>query len=261
MRSGVTCSVVAPIAVFAFLFVGTVEQARPAQAGKASPDLTGVWSRSRRPPDRAHRYTLFQLLFSISIEEPPMTAWAEARFKANKPQFGPSAVPIADSNDPIGKCFPPGVPRIYLIRAEPMEIVQVPGRVIMLFEYDHFVRQIYTDGRQHNTDLGPTWMGDSIGTWHGDTLVVDTVGFNDKTWVDMAGHPHSDAMHLVERIRRIDHNTLQDDLTIDDPKAYTKPWGGRLTFVLKPGWSLGEMVCEDNANFNDFQKRISAKPE
>jgi hypothetical protein len=103
-------------------------------------------------------------------------------------------------------------------------------------------------------------MGDAIGKWEGDTLVIDTIGFNDKTWVDMSGHPHSDAMHLVERIRRVDHNTLQNDLTIEDPKAYTKPWGGRLIFVLKPGWSLGEMVCEDNINFSDFQKQISAKP-
>jgi hypothetical protein len=260
------CSILALIAAFAFLpapFGGTAAQARSAEAKKAgpTPDLTGVWSRSRRPPDRARRYTVFDLIMSISIEEPPMTPWAEARYEAAKPEFGPRAVPIAESNDPLGSCFPPGLPRIYLIRGEPMEIVQIPGRVIMLFEYDHFVRQIYTDGRPHNTALGPTWMGDSIGKWQGDTLVVDAVGFNDKTWIDMAGHPHSEAMHLVERIRRVDHNTLQNDLTIEDPKAYTKPWGGRLIFVLKPGWSLGEMICEDNINFSDFQKKISAKPE
>ena len=259
-------SIVLPlIASCAFLpapFAETAEQAAAAAAHTAgpTPDLTGVWSRSRRPPDNAHRYTLFQLIFSISLEEPPMTSWAEARYKATKPEFGPRAVPLADSNDPIASCFPPGLPRIYLIRGEPMEIVQVAGRVIMLFEYDHFVRQIYTDGRPHNTDLGPTWMGDAIGKWEGDTLVIDTIGFNDKTWLDMAGHPHSDALHLVERIRRVDHNTLQNDLTIEDPKAYTKPWGGRLIFVLKPGWNLGEMVCEDNINFSDFQKQISAKP-
>jgi hypothetical protein len=260
---GSVLALIAASACFAVTFAEAAEQARSGnvQGVVPAPDLTGVWSRSRRPPDRARPYTIFELVMSISTEEPPMTPWAEAKYKAAKPEFGPRAVPIADSNDPLGSCFPPGLPRIYLIRAEPMEIVQIPGRVIMLFEYDHFVRQIYTDGRPHNTDTGPTWMGDSVGKWEGNTLVVDTIGFNDKTWVDMAGHPHSDAMHLVERIHRVDHNTLQNDLTIEDPKAYTKPWGGRLTFVLKPGWNLGEMVCEDNINFSDFQKEISARPK
>jgi hypothetical protein len=129
----------------------------------------------------------------------------------------------------------------------------------MLFEFSHFVRQIYTDGRKHNTDLGPTWLGDAIGHWEGDTLVVDTIGFNDKTWLDRAGHPHSTELHLVERIRRVDQNTLTDDITIEDPKAYTKPWGGQITFALHPKWNLMEMVCEDNVNFDQFLKN-EAKP-
>jgi hypothetical protein len=138
--------------------------------------------------------------------------------------------------------------------------VQTPGRVIMLFEFSHFIRQIFTDGRPHNTALGPTWMGDAIGHWDGDTLVVDTTGFNDKTWLDRAGHPHSTDLHLVERIRRVDQNTLQDDLTIEDPKAYTKPWGGQITFQLRPKWNIMEMVCEDNVNFDAFLKN-EAKPK
>jgi hypothetical protein len=127
-----------------------------------------------------------------------------------------------------------------------LQIVQVPGEVLMIFEYDHFIRAIYTDGRPHPKDLDPTWMGDSIGKWEGDTLLVDTIGFNDKTWLDMVGHPHSEALHLSERIRRVDHDTLQDDLTINDPKAYTKPWSGQQIFELKPSWRLGEYICEDN---------------
>jgi hypothetical protein len=173
---------------------------------------------------------------------------------------------VEDSNDPVNPttisavgCFPPGMPRLYL-QPFPMEIIQVPGRVIMLFEFSHFVRQIYTDGRKHNTDLGPTWMGDATGHWDGDTLVVDTVGFNDKTWLDRAGHPHSTDLHLVERIRRVDQNTLQDDITIEDPKAYTKPWGGQLTFQLRPNWNILEMVCEDNVNFDQFLKN-EAQPK
>ena len=136
-----------------------------------------------------------------------------------------------------------------------MEIMQTPGRVVMLYEYDHFVREIYTDGRQHPKDLNSTWMGDSIGKWEGDTLVVDSVGFNDKTWLDNDGHPHTDELHVVERVHRTSHDTLTIDVTIDDPKAYTKPWGGHMIFELKPDWNLGEMVCEDNITFSDLQKK------
>jgi len=223
----------------------------------ATPDLSGVWSVRGSP---ATRY----LSWGFSKDEPPMTPWAEEKFKANKPSFGPRAV--EDSNDPVNPttlsavgCFPPGMPRLYL-QPFPMEIVQTPGRVLMLFEFNHFIRQIFTDGRPHNTALGPTWLGDAIGHWDGDTLVVDTVGFNDKTWVDRAGHPHSTQMHLTERIRRVDKNTLTDDITIEDPIAYTKPWGGQLTFRLHPTWNITEMVCEDNVNFDDFLKN-EAKPK
>jgi len=220
----------------------------------ATPDLTGVWRRSRRPPDNARRYTMFELAMSLTNEDPPMTQWGQERFKAARPNLGPHAVPLSQTNDPVTKCFPPGVPRIYLQRAAPMEIMQVPGRVMMVFEYDHFVRQIYTDGRQHSKDLIPTWMGDSVGRWEGNTLVVDTVGFNDKTWLDHVGHPHSDALHLVERIRRISHDAMEIDITVDDPKAYAKPWTAHTIYELKPGWNIAEVVCEDNANFADLQK-------
>ena len=116
----------------------------------------------------------------------------------------------------------------------------------MIFEYDHFVRHIYTDRREHLPNMKPTWMGDSTGNWQGDTLVVDTIGFNDKSWLDQVGHPHSDALHLVERIRRVDRDTLRDDIEIDDPKAYSRAWSGRQTFKLRPGWHLREFICEDH---------------
>ena len=127
----------------------------------------------------------------------------------------------------------------------PMQIIQTPGQITMLFEYDHFVRIIYMDRKTHPQDLDPTWMGDSIGRWEGNTLVVDTIGLNEKSWLDQIGHPHTAALHLIERIRRVDHDTLQDDITIDDPGAYTKTWTGQLTFKLRPTWHLAEYVCED----------------
>ena len=174
-------------------------------------DLSGVWS-GRENAD------------TFTPEDPPLQPWAEAKFRSVKPGYGPHASAL--SQDPLLDCLPPGVPRILLIPF-PMQIVQIPGEVIMLFEYDHYVRYIYTDRREHPKDLDLTWMGDSIGKWEGNTLVVDTVGLTDKSWLDQVGHPHSNALHVVERIRRVDHDTLQDDLAIDDPKAYTRPWTGQ----------------------------------
>jgi hypothetical protein len=254
-------AVAAILAFSAVLLAQTAESsgAAKAQAPAATPDLSGVWRQHSPPGTRAYA------LYSFSKEDLPMTPWAEALFKANKPSFGPRAVP--DSNDPVNPttgnsigCFPPGVPRIYQ-HPFPMEIIQLSGRVIMLFEFDHFVRQIYTDGRGHNQDLAPTWMGDSIGRWEGDTLVVDTTNFNDKTWLDRGGHPHSEALHLTERIRRVDHDTLEIAITIDDPKAYTKTWTAKQYFQLRPKWNIMELICEDNVNFLDLQKKLTGQPK
>jgi hypothetical protein len=238
-----------PAIIFGAALVGG--PALIAQQNGQTPDLTGVWNMQNTPQTRYHAYT-------FSPQEPSMTPWGQERFKANKPSFGPHAV--EDSNDPVNPttvsavgCFPPGVPRIYL-QPFPMEVIQTPGRVILFYEFNHLVRQIFTDGRKHNLALGATWMGDSIGKWEGDTLVVDTIGFNDKTWLDRAGHPHSTDLHVVERIRRPDHDTLQIALTMEDPKAYTKPWNDTLTFRLHPTWNISEMICEDNVNFDAFLK-------
>jgi hypothetical protein len=188
--------------------------------------------------------------------EAPLTEWGKQQMATNKPPRGDNQTTA--SNDPVDQCFPPGIPRLYY-HPFPMEILQVPGRVVMVFEYDHFVRFIYTDGRKHPDDLVSTWMGDAIGHWEGDTLVVDTIGFNDKTWMDRLGHPHSEDLHLVERFHR-DNDKLIDDITIDDPKAYTKSWTAQRTFQLKPKWTLAEFICADTyLNFSDFQKKTLGK--
>ncbi len=231
---------------------------KPATAG-TTPDLSGVWRRTRRPPDNKRKYTLYEIALTLTNEEPPMTPWGLEKFKAARPNVGPHAVTLVQTNDPVAQCFPPGVPKIYLVRGAPLEILQAPGRVMMFFEYDHFVREIFTDGRQHTADLNPTWMGESIGKWERDTLVVDTIGFNEKTWLDYAGHPHSDALHLVERIQRTSHDTLVNDITIEDPKAYTKPWTSHMVFDLKPDWKIEETICEDNVNFSNLQKISESK--
>ena len=251
MRSLSIGSLLALMAALCFPSRTLAQESAAASAQSATPDLSGVWSLKGSPATRYFSY-------GFTKEEPPMTPWSQERFKTTKPSFGPRS--FEDSNDPVNPttvnamgCFPPGLPRLYL-QPFPVEFIQTAGRVMMFFEFGHYVRQIWTDGRKHNLDLGPTWLGDSIGHWEGDTLVVDTIGFNDKTWLDRAGHPHSDKLHLVERIHRVDANTMTDDLTIDDPIAYTKTWNSQLTFTVHPKWNIMEMVCEDNVNFDEFLK-------
>jgi len=202
------------------------------------PELSGVWRENAAANTRSYSG------FAFTKEEPPMTPWAEAKYREAKPTFGPKAVAVEESNSPDYSCLPPGVPYIYF-RPHPFEIIQGAGRVIMYFEYDHFVREIFSDGRKHPDDLDPSWMGHAIGHYEGDELVVDTTGFNDKTWLDRIGHPHSDQLHLVERFRRVDRTTMTDDLTIEDPKAYTHPWSTQLIFQLKPEWDIGEFICAE----------------
>jgi hypothetical protein len=213
-------------------------------------DLSGVWNMAF--PPGASQQDLEIYVSQFGKEEPPMTPWAKERFDKTKPAFGKRGVLVAETNDPAFQCYPPGVPRIYL-HPFPMQIVQTPKELIMLFEYDHIVRHIYTDGRQHPADATPTYMGDSIGHWDGDTFVIDSVGFNDKTWLDRAGHPHSDQLHVTERLHRIAADRLQIDFTIEDPVAYAKPFTSSMFFRLHPDWSLMEQVCEDNAAFLSFE--------
>ena len=213
------------------------------ESAASVPDLTGVWNRRGGADTR-------YLGYGFTAEELPMTPWALEKFKANKPSFGPHMV--QDTNDPTYDCFLPGVPRIYVHPAA-FEIVQTPGRVLQLFEYDEVVRQIWTDGRGHLKDLDKTellWMGDPVGHWEGDTLVVDSINFNDKTWIDRAGHPHSEQLHVVERIRRVDHTNLRVDLTIEDPIAYTKPITSQINYQLRADWTLHEHSCKDYPNPN-----------
>lgn len=149
-------------------------------------------------------------------------------------------------DDPEGKCLPPGVPRM-MATPFPFQIFQAPDRVIFLFEGGaHVWRTIYTDGRAHPKYPNPTYLGDSIGHWEGDTLVVDVVGFNDRSWLDQDGHPHTEALHVTERYTRTDGMTLHYEATIDDPKAYTKPWTTGYTIPWAPGIEPYEYICQEN---------------
>ena len=251
---GLVLALSATLAFSPFLFAQTADQQGMAKVERAAstPDLSGLWTRLRDPS-----HSPINLDFGKAIS--PMTPWGEARFKAANSVYR-SSNPSTVLSDPIYSCFPPGVPRIYLLNF-PVQIVQTPTQLIMLFEFDHFVRRIHTDGRPHDKDAGKLWMGDSIGRWEGDTLVADTVSFNDKTTLDREGYPHSDALHLTELIRRADHDNLVIDLTLDDPKAYTKPWSATLNFQQRPDWKIMEHVCEDNTSFLDFNKKATQAPK
>ena len=147
-------------------------------------------------------------------------------------------------DDPEANCLPTGVPRI---APYPWRILQTQTHIFYLFEGNiHSFRQIFIDGRKHPADLDPTWYGDSIGTWDGDTLVVDTIGFNDKFWFDFAGHPHTEQLHIVERFRRPDLGHLDIEATITDPGAYTRPFTMYGHSVLQANADLFEYICNEN---------------
>ena len=236
-------------------------QTKPSSEAPAAPtpfdprDLSGVWF-----DDHPRLITVQQRYwaYTFTMEEPSMTPWAQAQYNAAKPSFGPHAHPLMDTSDPLyHTCAPIGFPIIFLYPL-PMQIVQSPGEVLMLFEWDSLRHQIFTDGRPHDMTLGPLWMGDSIGHWEGDTLIADTVNFNDKTWLDRIGHPHSDALHVVERFQRKDHEHMLVDITIEDSKAYTKPWTTQIQFGLRPKWTLAEQFCEDEESFQSMDKDAAA---
>lgn len=206
-----------------------------------------------KTPDISGVYSARGLSANIYAKgDPFMTPWAKAEYAKAKPSFGPKAVLLTQTNDPVYKCLPPGVPRIYF-HPFPLQIVQIPGQVILLYEYDHTVRHVFTDGRKHPEDAEPTWLGDSIGHWEGDTLVIDTVGMKDKTWLDRLGRPHSEQLHVIEKMRKANPNNLEVGVTIDDPKAYTQPFSVSFNMKLEPKWNIAEMYCLDTLGFEAFE--------
>jgi hypothetical protein len=148
-------------------------------------------------------------------------------------------------DDPVAACLPPGVPRVTTVGLFPMQIVQTPQTIVMMYEYLNAFRAIAINGK-HPDDLEPGFMGDSVGHWEGDTLVVDVTGFNDKTWLTGTGTFHSEELHVTERYTRVDQDTIQYEATMEDPKVLTKPWVFRTTIMRRDGTRLREYVCEEN---------------
>jgi hypothetical protein len=159
-------------------------------------------------------------------------------------------------DDPSALCLPLGVPRLALLGLFPAQIVQTPKQVVILYEYMSVFRVIPLNAT-HPDDLLPSYMGNSVGHWEGDTLVVDVIGFNDKTWLAGAGTFHSDALHVVERYTRIDRDRINYDVTIDDPKVLTKRWTIHSSMMLREGTRLEEYVCaENNLDPGQYEKLL-----
>ena len=226
----------------------------PAQTAKPSgvvmniPDLSGTWNRStgRAAPGILDNDSSGVPFLGFSKQEPPLQPAALQIYQANRKGVTDARLKGRDDSDPSNSCFPPGPTRIFTA-PRPFEIRQTAVEVYILSEMDHWVRRIYMDGRGHPDGYPSTWMGHSIGKYEGNTLVVDTAAINETTWIDSLGHPHSDALHLVERFRRVNHDTMEIEVTFEDPKVYTKPWTGKKVYQLQPSsFEFKEdVICEE----------------
>ena len=208
-------------------------------------DLSGIWQSERDPKGTpggvegivSPRY-MINIMVDIKPGEVSLQPSAEALFK----QRGANLL----RDNPMIRCLPAGVPRLDAY-SHPYKIVQTPELIVVMYESQTMFRQIFVDGRVLPKDPEPSWMGYSVGRWDGDVLVVETVGFNDQTWLDGLGHPHTEAMRLTERFRRVSLGRLDIDIVIDDPQAYTGPIRYTQPQVLLPDTELLEYICNENA--------------
>jgi len=195
------------------------------------PDLSGLYD--------IDSGRLFQdIAADIRPQDFPIQPWAAALARQREQDMR--------KGDPYSHCLPPVVPRINSGN-RPFKILQLPGLVVILYETGYLFRQIFTDGRPLPKDPQPAWLGYSVGKWEGDTLVVDTIGFQDQGWLDgNKGHPQTDAMHVTERFRRVNFGRLEIQATVDDPKAYTKPFTVKQTLHLLADSEILENICNEN---------------
>ena len=226
------------------------------RASNGNPDFSGVWQAEGTPPDEMKRLFGDLSKFAVPGDDPStfnkyfMSVVAD--FKPGeaplRAEFAPIMRQRADnfgSDHPTRHCQPMGVPANILIPS-PFKIVQTPTVIVLLFEGFERQQQIYIDGRKHPTDPEPLWLGYATGQWKGDALVVDVDGFNDKSWLDAFGYPHSEALHVIERLRRRDFGHIDVEITIDDPKVYTRPFTFKFAELLVPDTDVLEYICAEN---------------
>jgi uncharacterized protein DUF3471 len=193
------------------------------RAADGKPDLSGLWA-------------IDGLGYATNIPEASLLPEAEALYKKRLETYA--------NEDPAANCLPEG-PRSGLAGLDPLRIIQSRYLTALLYESGQF-RLIHTDGRALPKDMTPTWMGYSIGRWEGDTFVVETAGYNDRTWLDFGGRPHSEALRVTERFRRVDFGHMRLEMTFDDPKSYRRPFTIKMAVNYVPDDELLENVCLEN---------------
>ncbi len=218
------------------------------------PDLTGVWqggSTTRGSWDEANG--------GVGVGGSGLDASAPVVLSSNDRPAGREAAPYQPwaaqkvleafkrrgIDDPTGLCLPAGIPRIVTLGLFPQQIIQTPAQIVMLYEYMNVFRVIPLNV-PHFDDYLPAYMGHSVARWDGDTLVVDTIGYNDKTWLAGSGTFHTDALHTVERFTRVDKDRINYEVTMEDPNVLTRPWTLTSSLMLREGTRLQEMVCAEN---------------
>lgn len=202
--------------------------AKAPRLADGKPDLSGIWL----VPGLKYLINI-----AADLKDVPFQPWAAAEYNTRRENQG--------KDDPNNFCLPSGIPEKDAVTS-PWKIVQTPGLIVILYESRTIFRQIFMDGRPLPKDPNPTWQGYSVGHWDGDTLVVETAGTNGKAWLDTNGHPVTDALKVTERFTRKDYGHLDLEITIDDSKAYTKPWTVRENPTLQPDDELIEYICEEN---------------
>lgn len=217
-------------------------------------DLSGIWEVENTTDGISPA--------GVKSHAPFTPAGANMANNVYKPGDGPRRVSIGLVNDPLDSCDPAGFPRDLLFELRPFQVVQTSNQVLMLYQYQKVWRSIWTDGRALPKDPDPQWYGYSVGKWEDDsTFVVETVGTDERTWLDNAGDPHSSDMRVEERYHRVDHDTMELTVKIDDPKYYTEPWLARDKLRLKllpPNTSTIEMICAPSEA--EQYKKMMANP-
>jgi hypothetical protein len=234
---------------------GKPDLAAPApRTPDGKPDLSGIWNSNfnpKIPPGvllASSTLPGFDLQAWRTAAAPiPMTPWAEAVFNERTRNFA--------RDMPSARCLPHGIPEGMML--DTFKIMQYPGTTLVLYEEFARFRQIFTDGRNQPQEMNPAWLGYSVGKWDGDALVVETRGLNDRSWLDPAGHPHSDQLRITERFHRKSLGQMDLEVTFEDPVAYREPWSATLRFELAPDTELIENVCD---NEKDRQHLVGRSP-